>query len=113
MFGISWAEFCVILIVAALVIPARMWPDVIRFLARIVKFVRGIMWRIADASEQIKQTIDMEQPIDELLRTTTADIMADFTTPINQISKSNTGKRKKIQPKTKNKTSKQQGGKNK
>ena len=34
MFGISWAEFFVILLVGILVIPVRMWPDVARFVAK-------------------------------------------------------------------------------
>ena len=36
MFGISGPEFLVIVLVAVLVIPSRMWPDVARILARIV-----------------------------------------------------------------------------
>ena len=42
MFGISWGEFFVIVLVGVIVVPARMWPDVARFLARAVNFVRGI-----------------------------------------------------------------------
>lgn len=84
MFGISWAELFVILLVAVIVIPARMWPDVARFLARVVKFVRNIVWRITDASEQIKNQIDLEQPIDELIHTTTNDVLAEFSTPLRK-----------------------------
>ena len=72
MFGISWAEFLI-------VIPARMWPDVARFLARAIKFVRGVVWKITDASEKIKEQIDLEKPIDDLIKTTTDDILADFS----------------------------------
>ena len=84
MFGISWAELFVILLVAVIVIPARMWPDVMRFLARVIKFIRNIMWRITDASEQIKNQIDLEQPIDELIHTTTNDVLAEFSTPLRK-----------------------------
>ncbi|MCM1223797.1 MAG: hypothetical protein NC548_56035 [Lachnospiraceae bacterium] len=84
MFGISWAELFVILLVAVVVIPARLWPDVARFLARLVKFVRNIIWRIADASEQIKNQIEREVPIDDLIHTTTDDILADFATPLRK-----------------------------
>ena len=80
MFGISMAEFLVIVIVGVLIIPARMWPDVARFVARAVKFVRGIIWKITDASEKIKTQIDLEKPIDDLIKTTTDDILADFST---------------------------------
>ncbi len=75
MLGISWAEFLVILLVAVLVIPARLWPDVARFLARGVKFVRSIIWKITDASENIKQQIELEKPIDDLLKNTTDDVL--------------------------------------
>ena len=80
MFGISMAEFLVIVIVGVLIIPARMWPDVARFIARAVKFIRGIIWKITDASEKIKTQIDLEKPIDDLIKTTTDDILADFST---------------------------------
>lgn len=91
MFGISWAEFLVILLVAVVVIPARMWPDVARALARMIKFVRNILWRITDAGEQIKQQIDLEKPIDDLIRTTTDDVLAQFSSPIKSIKKSVVG----------------------
>ena len=79
MFGISWAEFFVVIIVGILVVPARSWPDVARFLARAVKFIRGIVWKITDASEKIKTQIDLEKPIDDLIKTTTDDILSDFS----------------------------------
>ncbi len=82
MFGISWTEFLVILIVAILVLPARMWPDVARFLARGVKFVRRLIWKITDASENIRNQIELEQPIDEIIQTTTDDVLAEFSTVI-------------------------------
>ena len=75
MFGISWAEFIVILLVAILVIPARYWPDVARALARAVKFIRAIIWKITDASEKIKEQIELEQPITDIVNTTTRDML--------------------------------------
>lgn len=75
MFGISWAEFIVILLIAVLVIPVRYWPDVARALARVVKFIRSIIWKITDASEQIKEQIDMERPINDIINTTTNDVL--------------------------------------
>lgn len=99
MFGISWAEFLVILFVAVLVIPTRYWPDVARFVARAIKYVRQIIWKITDASEQIRDQIDMQRPIDDLLRTTTDDVL-------NQISTI----RPKSGKKTKKKVTKRQGG---
>ncbi|MBR5625399.1 MAG: hypothetical protein IKW67_01285, partial [Alphaproteobacteria bacterium] len=75
MFGISWAEFFVILLVAVLVIPARMWPDVARVVAQLINFIRRMIWKITDASENLKQQIDLEKPIDELIKTTTEDVL--------------------------------------
>lgn len=96
MFGISWAEFLIVLLVAVIVIPARMWPDVARFLARAIKFVRGVVWKITDASEKIKEQIDLEKPIDDLIKTTTDDILADFS-EVRKTSKkvAKTGAKKK------------------
>ncbi len=87
MFGISWAEFLVVLLVAVMVIPVRHWPDVAKFLARVVKFVRGIIWKITDVSEQIKEQIDREAPIDDLIQSTTADILSEISEPIKKIKK--------------------------
>ena len=96
MFGISWAEFFVIILVGVVVIPARMWPDVARFLARTVNFVRGIIWKITDASENIKQQIELEKPIDDLIQTTTNDVLGTISTAIKKTKKTN---RKKVQKK--------------
>lgn len=85
MFGISWTEFLVIVLVAMLVIPARMWPDVARFLANLVDFIRRLVWKITDASEKIKQQIDLEKPIDEIISST--DIIDSFSTPIKKVKK--------------------------
>ncbi len=79
MFGISWAEFIVILLVAILVVPGRYWPDVARALARAVKFVRGLVWKITDASEKIKEQIEMEEPLDEIVNSTTRDVLDAFS----------------------------------
>lgn len=79
MFGISWAELFVIILVGVLVIPARMWPDVARFLARTVNAVRRIVWKITDVSEDVRRHIDLEKPIDDLIQTTTDDVLNSFS----------------------------------
>ena len=79
MFGISWAEFIVILLVAILVVPARYWPDVARVLARAVKFIRGIVWKITDAGEKIIEQIEMEEPINDIMNTTTREVLDAFS----------------------------------
>ena len=99
MFGISWSEFFVIIVVAVLVIPSRLWPDVARFLARLINVVRQIIWKITDASENIKQQIDLEKPIDDLIHNTTNDVLDGFSTVIPT-------KKKKTVKKTKKKVSK-------
>lgn len=98
MFGISWAEFTVILLVAVVVIPARRWPDVARALARAVKMIRSVIWKITDASEQIKDRLDLEAPIDNIIGDTARDVLNEFSVPIKkktQKKKTGTGKRKK------------------
>ena len=99
MFGISWAEFFVILLVGILVIPVRMWPDVARVLARLVKAIRQFVWKITDVSENIKDQIDLEKPIDDLVKTSTDDILNSFSDVIpsnkkRQKSCVQTGKKK-------------------
>lgn len=87
MFGISWAEFLVIILVAIIVVPTKYWPDVAKFLARVVRFIRNLVWRITDASEKIKEKIDLEKPIDELVGTTTDDMLADFSSVVKKQKK--------------------------
>lgn len=87
MFGISWAEFLVIILVAIIVVPTKYWPDVAKFLARVVRFIRNLVWRITDASEKIKEKIDLEKPIDELVSVTTDDMLADFSSVVKKQKK--------------------------
>ena len=79
MFGISGAELLVIILVAVLVIPAKHWGDVAKFVAGCIKFIRRIIWKITDASEQIREQIELEKPIDDLIKNTTDDMLAGFT----------------------------------
>lgn len=101
MFGISWSEFLVILLVGVLVIPARMWPDVARFLAKTVTFIRKLIWKITDASEQIKQQIDLEKPIEDLISTTTAEMLDGISEPLKKAKKRTNSSNKKKQGKRK------------
>lgn len=77
MFGISWPEFLVILLIAICVVPAKYWPDVAKFLARVFKYVRNIVWKITDFSENLQQRIDLEKPIDDLLESASNDIFGE------------------------------------
>ena len=74
MFGISWAEFLVIVLVAICVVPVKYWPDVARFLGRVFKYIRDLVWKINDVSEQIQHRIDLEKPIDDLLQSATDEV---------------------------------------
>ncbi len=67
MFGISWTEFLVIVLVAICVIPAKNWPVVMRFFAKIFKYIREIVWKISDFSEEVQHRIELEKPIDDLI----------------------------------------------
>lgn len=87
MFGISWAELFVIILVGVLVIPVRLWPDVARFLARMVNAVRRVMWKITDVSEDVKRQIELEKPIDDLIKNTTSDVLDSFSDVISKQQK--------------------------
>ena len=67
MFGISWTEFLVILLVAICVVPVKNWPDVARFFARVIKYIREIVWKVSDFSEEMQKRIELEKPIDDLI----------------------------------------------
>jgi len=73
-FGISFTEFLVIILVAICVIPAKYWPDVAKFFGKLVKVIREFIWKLTDMSEQIKQRIDLEKPIDDLIDHTTKEV---------------------------------------
>lgn len=80
MFGISMAEFLVIAIIAIAVIPPKNWPDVARFLARAVRAIRELVWKITDATEHIKEQVERELPIDDIVKKTTDDVIGAFAT---------------------------------
>ena len=84
MFGISWTEFLVILLVAICVVPAKYWPEVARFFARIVKYIRNIFWKINDFSENLQQRIDLEKPIDDLITNATNDMFGEKIRKVNK-----------------------------
>lgn len=75
MLGISWTEFLVILLVAICVVPAKYWPDVARFFARAVKYIRNIIWKLNDFNEEMQQRIELEKPIDDLISDATRNAL--------------------------------------
>lgn len=75
MFGISWTEFLVILLVAICVVPAKYWPDVARFFARVFKYIRNLIWQITDFTESVQQRIELEKPIDDLIENATNGVL--------------------------------------
>lgn len=93
MFGISWTEFLVILLVAICVVPVKNWPDVVKFFARIVKYIRELIWKISDFSEQVQKRIELEKPIDDLITNATNDLF----------EKPKKSKKTAVQKKSKNK----------
>ena len=92
MFGISWTEFLVILLVAICVVPVKYWPDVARFFARAVKYIRKVVWKLSDFSEQVQKRIELEKPIDDLIANASDDI---FSQPKRVKSKKTTKARSK------------------
>lgn len=93
MLGISWTEFLVIILVAICVVPVKNWPDIAKFFGRVFRWIRQIVWRITDMSEQIQQRIELEKPIDDLLESATKDVFGDTEIVKKKIKK--TSKRTK------------------
>ena len=93
MLGISWTEFLVILLVAICVVPARFWPDVARFLARAFKYIRNIVWKLTDFSEDLQQRIDLEKPIDDLIQNATNDVWGKKTKKTKSVKTKKTHKK--------------------
>ncbi|MCQ2574746.1 MAG: hypothetical protein MJ156_01410 [Alphaproteobacteria bacterium] len=75
MLGISWTEFVVIILISICMIPVKYWPDVFRFFGKCVKWVRNMIWKISDVSEQVKERLDLEKPINDLIANATEDIL--------------------------------------
>ncbi len=95
MFGISWTEFLVIILVAICVVPVKDWPNVARFFGRVFKWIRDLVWKITDVSEQIQQRIDLEKPIDDLIENATNDMFS----AVKPLKKKKNVKTKKIHKK--------------
>ena len=98
MLGISWTEFLVIILVAICVVPAKNWPDVARFFGRVFRWIRQIVWRISDVSEQIQQRIDLEKPIDDLLENASNEVFGDIKIATKK-AKKRTVKKKSVKRK--------------
>jgi Sec-independent protein translocase protein TatA len=92
MLGISWTEFLVILLVAVCIVPAKNWPDVARFMARIFRYIRNLVWKISDVGEQIQQRIELEKPIDDLITNAGQNIF--YETPKKKTQKQKITKKK-------------------
>lgn len=90
MFGISWTEFLVILLVAICVVPAKYWPEVMRFFARVFKYIRNLVWKITDFSDAVQKRIELEKPIDDLIQNATNDV---FAKPKRVVKKKSTKKK--------------------
>jgi len=88
MFGISFAELIVIAVVALAVIPTKDWPVVFKAMAQAVKFIRDLIWKITDATEAIKEQVERELPIDEIVQKTTDELTSAFATTKKTITKS-------------------------
>jgi hypothetical protein len=56
----------------------------VRFFARVFKYVRNLIWKITDFSNEIQERIDLEKPIDDLIQNATDDM---FGKPIKQKKK--------------------------
>ena len=80
MFGISFIELIIILVVALIVIPPRHLPEVARFLGRAVRAVRELMWRITDMTESVQDQITREVPINQIVNQTTEQALDAFST---------------------------------
>lgn len=94
MFGISWTEFLVILLVAICVVPAKYWPDVARFFARVFKYIRNLIWQLTDFTESVQQRIELEKPIDDLIENATNGVLKKTKSGKSQKQTKKTTKKK-------------------
>jgi Sec-independent protein translocase protein TatA len=81
MFGISGAEFIVILMIAIAVIPAKQWPAVARFFGRAIRYMRDVAGKIQDGIDSMEDEIAKDLPIDNLSQKTMDDMIETFSTP--------------------------------
>ncbi len=88
MFGISSVELLIILVVAMIVIPAKNWPDVFKFFAKLIRMIRGFVYQIQDKVSEWETEIDKHNPIDDLTKNTFNDMMDTFAEPVKKPAKS-------------------------
>jgi Sec-independent protein translocase protein TatA len=87
MFGISGAEFIVILLIAIAVVPAKCWPDVARFFGRAVRYIRDAAGKIQDGIDDMENEIAKDLPIDSLSQKTMDDMIGTFSTPAKPMAR--------------------------
>ncbi|MDR1071668.1 MAG: twin-arginine translocase TatA/TatE family subunit [Rickettsiales bacterium] len=82
MLGVSGTEFLVILIVAIAVVPANRWPEVARWLGKLVRYARNVIGKVQDGINDLEDEIAKDAPIDNLTRKTMDDMIGTFATEL-------------------------------
>ena len=90
MFGISLYELFVIFFIFIIFIPVKNWSDIIRFFAKIIIFIKDLFNNLIQATDSLKERIDIEKPIDDLLQNTKEEIYKNIEKiPIKKKCKKN------------------------
>ena len=95
MLGVSGMEFLVILLVAVAVIPASRWPDVARFVGKIVRYIRREIGKIQDGIDELENEVMKDLPVDSLSQKTMDDMIETFSTPAKPRTRRKTAKCRK------------------
>lgn len=74
MFGISIYELFIIFFVFIIFIPVKNWADVIKFFAKITLVIKDIFNSLIQATDNLRERIEIEKPIDDLLQNTKEEI---------------------------------------
>ena len=74
MFGISVYELFIIFLVFIIFVPVKNWADVIKFFAKIITYIKDLFNSLIDVGNSLKEKIELEKPIDDLLKTTKEEI---------------------------------------
>ncbi|MDR2269036.1 MAG: hypothetical protein LBD94_02520 [Rickettsiales bacterium] len=84
MFGISGAEFLIVLIIAIAVVPAKNWPDVARMVGKFVRYVKNIIGKLQDGIDNFENEVAKDLPLDNLSQKTMDDMIETFSTPVKK-----------------------------
>ncbi len=82
MFGIGFSELFFIIILAIVILPAKSWPDVFRYMGKLYRKVSDLFGEIKSKISEAETELNKHDVIDDISKNTFDDVMNNFSEPV-------------------------------